>query len=459
MKNFKMDKKKKIIALIVVFLIAVLIGIIIAILSGKGQKSHIIFKGDSAKVNLKQQRKDTYSVGVSTSIADTKPYSHDDEAAAVLKKLVYEPLVNIDSNYNITYCNAKSITFNKEGREAVVVLDTGKTFSDGEKVNASNVAQSYKWFRSNDNSYKDLLTRISSVKVIDDETLVFTFNTVDCNNINIFNIPIIHQSSKEKAYPVGTGKYVIDSVAVYNNITLKPNRNLKCTYKKVTIKTVDFSNKIKLLESQDYDMFLFNKEDFGDDIKKNKAYDIYEFGKESGWFLQLNIKNQDAKNAIGKLLEGEEFFKETGADGIYSDGVTNAYVKPNYFSYLESGNFEKTKSLTIGHDYSAISGNIYKNLAKKLKEDGVKTTEKNYGTEEVPEGFNDDITVAYGEYQDMMGDTDAQKFFKENNGMEADEFYDYFEKFFANENTIVPISKDTVWVAFLAGRDNKEITE
>ena len=139
MKNFKMDKKKKIIALIVVFFIAVVIGLIIAFFAGKGQRSHVVFKGDSSKVNLKQDREDTYSIGVSTSIADNHPYSHDDEAAAVLKKLVYEPLINIDGNYKITYCNAKSITFNKEGREAVVKLNTDKTYSDGEKVKASNV--------------------------------------------------------------------------------------------------------------------------------------------------------------------------------------------------------------------------------------------------------------------------------------------------------------------------------
>jgi len=340
-----------------------------------------------------------------------------------------------------------------------VKLNTDKTYSDGEKVKASNVAQSYRWFRSQDNSYKDLLTRISSVKVTDDETLVFTFNTVDSRNITIFNIPIIYQSLKEKDYPLGTGKYVIDSVKAYDNITLKPGKNGNCSYKTVTIKTADFSDKTRLIKSQDYDMFLFNKDEHGDAIKKNKAYDIYEYGKETGWFLKLNIKNKDTKNAIGKLVEGEEFFKKTSAEGIYSDGMTNAYVKPNYYSYLDSGNFDKTKSLTIGHDYSAIAKNIYKALAKKLKEEGVKTTEKDYGTEEVPKGFNDDITVAYGAYQDMMGDTDAQKFFKENNGMDAEDFYDCFEKFFANENTIVPISKDTTWVAFLAGRDNKEIVE
>ena len=43
--------------------------------------------------------------------------------------------------------------------------------------------------------------------------------------------------------------------------------------------------------------------------------------------------------------------------------------------------------------------------------------------------------------------------------MDAEDFYDCFEKFFATENNIVPISKDTTWVAFLAGRDNKEIVE
>ena len=78
-----MDKKKKIIALIVVFLIVVVIGLIIAFFCRKkGQRSHVVFKGDSSKVNLKQDREDTYSIGVSTSIADNHPYSHDDEAAA-----------------------------------------------------------------------------------------------------------------------------------------------------------------------------------------------------------------------------------------------------------------------------------------------------------------------------------------------------------------------------------------
>ena len=101
MKNFKMDKKKKIIALIVVFFIAVVIGLIIAFFAGKGQRSHVVFKGDSSKVNLKQDREDTYSIGVSTYIADNHPYSHDDEAAAVLKKLVYEPLININSKIRL----------------------------------------------------------------------------------------------------------------------------------------------------------------------------------------------------------------------------------------------------------------------------------------------------------------------------------------------------------------------
>ena len=57
-------------------------------------------------------------------------------------------------------------------------------------------------------------------------------------------------------------------------------------------------------------MFLFNKDEHGDAIKKNKAYDIYEYGKETGWFLKLNIKNKDTKNAIGKLVEVKNFSRK-----------------------------------------------------------------------------------------------------------------------------------------------------
>ena len=82
-------KFKMFVVIFAVVLWCIAIGLIIAAFIGKEDNPHLIFQGDSGKVNLKEEREATFCVGVSASIADIYPYTHNDEADAVLKKLVY----------------------------------------------------------------------------------------------------------------------------------------------------------------------------------------------------------------------------------------------------------------------------------------------------------------------------------------------------------------------------------
>ncbi|MCI8956357.1 MAG: hypothetical protein HFG29_05115 [Eubacterium sp.] len=449
-------KKLKLFAVILaVILGCVAIGLIITAFIGKEDNPHLIFQGEVGKVNLKEERKSTFCVGVSASIADIYPYTHDDETDAVLRKLVYEPLISINNDCKISYCNAKSVTFEKEGREAVVKLNQDKIFSDGEQLDADIVIKSYKWFMANHTAYTNLLSRIVDIRAAGNDSLVFTFTGTDSDNIKIFNIPVISQSDKKGGTALGTGVYCIDSVKPYKQIVLKENKSYSGSseYDTVLIRTVDYSDMNKLLKSQKFDMFVFNQKEQADAVKADKAYDIYEFGKDTGWFIKHNMDSEVSGGAIAKLIEGKQFFDKTQADGIYSPGVVSAYIEPNYYSMLSDASFKNTKAVSVAHDYTAAATGIYQSLEKKLKDKKVKCIEKTYGIEEVPENFEEDLLLFYGVYKDGMTRADNIKFFKENEEIEAVDYYELLEKYFASKNNITPISKDTVWVAFLAGRD------
>ena len=461
MKKLGQKKFKMFVVIFAVVLWCIAIGLIIAAFIGKEDNPHLIFQGDSGKVNLKEEREATFCVGVSASIADIYPYTHNDEADAVLKKLVYEPLISINNDCKTFYCNAKSVTFEKEGREATVKLKQDKTFSDGEKLDADIVVKSYKWFMANHTAYTNLLSRIVDIRAAGDDSLVFTFTGADSDNIKVFNIPIISQSDKKGQSALGTGAYCIDSIKPYKQIVLKENKSYNGSYEydTVLIRTVDYSDMKKLLKSQDFDMFVFHQKEQADDVKADKAYDIYEFGKDTGWFIKHNMESEVLGDAIAKLIEGQQFFDKTQTDGIYSPGVISAYIEPNYHSMLNNTSFKNIKAVSVAHDYTAAATGIYQSLEKKLKDKKIKCNEKTYGIEEVPEDFEEDLLLFYGSYKDGMTRADNKKFFKENKEIEAQDFYELLEKYFVSQKNITPISKDTVWAASLAGRDTLGLME
>lgn len=461
MKKLGQKKIKMFAVILAAVLGCIAIGLIVAVFIDKRDNPHIIFHGDSGKVNLKEERESTFCVGVSTSIVDTYPYVHGDETAAVLKKLVYEPLININNDCEISYCNAKSITFQKEGREATVKLNREKAFSNKEKVKADVVAKSYKWFMENDSAYRTLLSRINDIRVADDETLVFTFTVADCDNINIFNIPLIYQAEKNGNPAIGTGPYCIDSLKPYGEIVLKENSVYGSSpeYDRVLIKTVDYSNMEKLLKSQSFDIFLFNKKEYADVVKADKAYDIYEFGKDTGWFLKQNPDNEELGNAIAKITKDWELFQENSYEGIQSSGVVSAYIKPGYYSMLKEGSLDGTKNLSVMHDYTTVATNVYQLLEKRLGDKKIKCDERISEFEDIPKEFAEDLLIFYGSFKDGMTRADHQMFFKEYKTIDAKEFYNLLEEYFVSKNSMIPLSKDTIWVASLATRDTMGLTE
>ncbi|MDE6722705.1 MAG: hypothetical protein K2J55_00735, partial [Eubacterium sp.] len=129
--------------------------------------------------------------------------------------------------------------------------------------------------------------------------------------------------------------------------------------------------------------------------------------------------------------------------------------KPNYYSLLKKGNLNDIKSLSFLHNYEAEANGIYRALSAALKEKKVETSETAMDIYEYhPSEFEEDILIYYGSLTDMVRDEDNAGFFESYSEMDADDYYKNLEKHLTSENKITPLSKDTVWYAALAGRND-----
>ena len=421
-------KKRKIItAVIVLFVLLIAAGLTAFICVNASHNEHLIYRGKISQVlSFDKDRKKTLHIGVSSTVSDIHPYNHGDEISEVLKKFVYEPLLNIKNDCDIEYCNAKEIVFEGNGLQAQVKINKNKSFSDGTKLTAEIVYNSYQWFMKQETAYNDLLAVIKEIQLVDDYTLLFIFNAAHIDNIKVFNIPVIYHTDAEKSVKytaVGTGCYAIDTITVYSDVTLTQNGyySRKPKYKNVVIKAFDYSNIDALLEAQDYDIFIITHS-LADKVKESKAYNIYEMGQETGWYLEYNMEDGDVGRAVAELASGEAFFEATQDFGVYSKGIVSAYKKkPNYGSLLKEGSFSKTQALSFLHNYDAEANGIYRELSSALNERGIQSSETTADIyEDYPAEFEEDILIYYGKLTEMVKDEDNKDFFERYSGMKAD---------------------------------------
>lgn len=444
-------------------IISVIIAVVLCIASAVifkaavHQPDNLVFKGQS--VSLSKERKKNYHIGLSSAVADDKPYAYNSEAMFYLKKLVYQPLLQIHNDGSIEYLNASEIVFKNGGTEAYVSVDNNVRFSSGEQLSADIVLKSYEWFMKNETDYADLLRKIASIEKQNEKTLVFQFKEVSFDNIKAFDIPVIYFDENSKP-ALGTGSYAVESLVFYGDITLSENKYSadKGKYKKIILSPMNYNTVGSLNENPDFDVFLLNKETQSEAIKDSKVYNIFEIGQSRGNYLIYNIENPSARRAVSALVSGEEFFESTQDSGAYSVGITSAYMKkPNYYSLIKKGRLDDIKSLSIAYDYQGVSYSIFSSLAERLENSGVECQSENVEILEAEQKIKADIIIYNGRLCDIVNSSDTKAFFDEYKSMNAKNFNENLEKYFAKKTTIAPLSKDTVWYASLAGRDDLDL--
>ncbi len=93
-------------------------------------------------------------------------------------------------------------------------------------------------------------------------------------------------------------------------------------------------------------------------------------------------------------------------------------------------------------------------MAERLENSGVECQGENVEILEAEQKIKADIIIYNGRLCDIVNSSDTKAFFDEYKSMNAKNFNKNLEKYFAKKTTIAPLSKDTVWYASLAGRDD-----
>ena len=133
------------------------------------KNKYLIYEGSAQNVHEnKRKENDIFYIGVSQTTDGIHPYKQDNETMDILLDLVYEPLAYFKEDTSIKYINAENITFEKEGKEAKVKINTDKVFSDKTALTVDLVMESYQWFREQDTVHSKLLANIKDIKKIDE---------------------------------------------------------------------------------------------------------------------------------------------------------------------------------------------------------------------------------------------------------------------------------------------------
>lgn len=451
----KVSKKVKI-------LIAVCVAVVLctaaatALTLAFSRQYNLVFKGHSTSVSLSRERKKDFYIGLSSAIADDKPYMSDSEAMFYLRQLVYQPLVKINNDGTLEYKNASKIIFTDNGAQAKVTLNSKIKFSNGEKLSADAVIDSYNFFINHETDYNGLLNNVASMEKADDKTVIFHFKAPNIDNIKIFNIPVV-LFDDSSSYALGTGRYKVDSIVYYGDMILLKNEysKEKAKYKRVLLRPMDYTTVSSLNEIQNFDVFLFNKGSQSDAIKDSKAYNIYEMSEDYGSYLLYNTDNASLKNAVSSLVSTKEFFEATQDNSVYSEGMLFAYMKkPNYHSMLKDGSFSGVKGISVAYGYEGGAHSVYLALSDSLESLGVICTPAMLDLYETQESVDSDIVIYNGRFKEILSSDDSEKFFQKFDDMNCEDYYFNLEKYFADKNEITPLAKESVWYASLAGRDN-----
>lgn len=162
------------------------------------------------------------------SASDTfDPYTATTDSNRQLCRLIYEPLVKLDDEFNVVYCLAEEAVL--EGRLCTVTLKN-RSFSDGSRLTADDVVYSFNLAKKSATEYAYKLYSAESASAQGSNTVVFKLSKADPYFTNLLDFPILKSGSEKQTTsdsvalpPIGCGRYRVDeslTKLVLNEVSL-----------------------------------------------------------------------------------------------------------------------------------------------------------------------------------------------------------------------------------------------
>lgn len=193
--------------------VAVLLLAVLCLLCGCRKNQSDASSGGKTGVSSDTSVRDYITLLYSSS--DTfNPYTAATDINRQLCRLMYEPLVKLDNDFNAVNCLAESITL--DGTTCTVTLKDA-VFSDGSAITADDAVYSFGAAKNSKTEYAYKLYEAVSAAAAGGKTVVFKLTKADPYFANLLDFPIIKKGSEKRTNedgrelpPIGAGRYVSD---------------------------------------------------------------------------------------------------------------------------------------------------------------------------------------------------------------------------------------------------------
>ncbi len=195
------------------FLAVIMAAVVIFSLVGcaNGDNSH---QSNDKGSNTASGKKE--SITLLYSLSDSfNPYESITDQNREIARLIFEPLVRVDNEFNVILALAKNVKV--EGNVCTVNIKN-VNFSDGSPLTADDVVYSCKAALASSSIYKSKLYEVKTVSAADKDTVIFELTKTDPYFKNLLDFPIFKSGSDKivdedsvKQVPIGCGKYVFNA--------------------------------------------------------------------------------------------------------------------------------------------------------------------------------------------------------------------------------------------------------
>ena len=314
------------------------------------QKSGIFINNDENGKSYTLSDQITLS---STVLRSIDPLTSQDNDFYHISKLVYDSLVELDDTLAPQPSLAAEWSVDTESRSVTFTLRSGVKFSDGTSLSSKDVVYSFNVCKDADTSpYKHQVQYITKAETSGDDKVTFRFSSATNISLADFVFPIVSSSqfSSKKAFldnteeaVIGTGRYMITSADIKQQLTLEANPNYygqKPTNTiKISISPIE-TQYVGFVESGELSMIVETASD-RDDVSGNSKLKVTDLTSNEFETLGFNCASGACadpalRRAVAYIINRDEikgaayYNYGTKSDDLYYPGYYGTEIKNMY---------------------------------------------------------------------------------------------------------------------------------
>ena len=346
----------------VAFAIAIMIFAVVKIKNDEQKKE------ETPKEATQDEKPEVTELKLGVALFDSiNPILSKNKNVQNISKIIFEPLVTLTSDYKIEMCLAKECVKQNE-TTYLIKLRNDRKWADGQKFTADDVQFTIDRLKDSDTIYSANVQNVTTVEVVDAETLRITLNQeVPFFEYNL-TFPILsskYYSDKEftaDIVPVGTGMYKVsdvqDSTLILNKNEYYPEAD-ELKLDKITITTYPSigelynsfkTGSIDLISTENSNL----KEYIGTigyQVKemKGREHDFIAFNTQNEILSQLNVRK-----AICYSIDKSNIVSSVYGDNYYTSSFPLDYGNWIYQEQDSSAgyNLEQAKQILVDDGWS-----------------------------------------------------------------------------------------------------------